>query len=59
MRVAKLKPKDMPFLEQILPGMRDNYNATGQALRSMLEGQTEKPVLDEPALPVSSKRFLA
>ena len=58
LRVARPKPKDMPFLEQILPTAQNNYNAAFQALRAMLEGQTGALAVDEPSLPVSSGRFL-
>jgi uncharacterized protein YndB with AHSA1/START domain len=58
LRVAKPKPKDMPFLEKIMPTAQTNYNAGFQTLRSMLEGQSGAPaVVDEPSLPVSGDRF--
>jgi uncharacterized protein YndB with AHSA1/START domain len=58
-RVAKPKPKDLPFYEQIRPMVQQNYTIGLDILRSMV---TERPpastVEDEPPLPVSRERFL-
>ena len=37
MRIANPKAKDLPFLEKILPGVREKYAAFFEGLRSMLE----------------------
>jgi uncharacterized protein YndB with AHSA1/START domain len=59
LRIAKPKPKDLPFYEQIWPAVQQNYDAGLGILRSMLEERTPaSTVVDEPSLPVSHERFL-
>jgi uncharacterized protein YndB with AHSA1/START domain len=58
-RVAKPKPKDKAFLEQVGPVFQKNVTTAVTALRLILQGQKGAPaVVDEPALPVSAERFL-
>ena len=58
-RIARPKPKDMPFYQQIWPTVQGNYNTGFQTLREMLEEQAGSPaVVDEPPLPMSAERFL-
>ena len=59
-RIAKPKPKDAPFYEQVGPTVRERYTARLDALGAMLaERQTAAaPAEDEPPLPVSRERFL-
>jgi uncharacterized protein YndB with AHSA1/START domain len=58
-RIAKPKPKDMPFMEMVRPMFEKNYGAAMQTLRLMLEGRNGAPaVVEEPLLPVSAERFL-
>jgi len=57
-RVAKPKPKDLPFYERVGPTVEANYAAGFDVLRSMLaERQAAAAVEDEPPLPVSRERF--
>ena len=58
-RVAKPKPKDQAFLEQVGPEFQKTITNEVATLRQMLEGlQGAAAGVDEPALPVSSARFL-
>jgi len=58
-RVARPKPKDLPFYEQIWPTVQGNYTIGFQTLRAMIEEQAGSPaVVDEPPLPASAERFL-
>jgi uncharacterized protein YndB with AHSA1/START domain len=58
-RIAKPKPKDMAFVEQMAPVWADQFNGAIANLRLMLEGEKGAPaVVDEPEIPVSSERFL-
>jgi uncharacterized protein YndB with AHSA1/START domain len=58
-RIAKPKPKDLPFYEQIRPTVEGKYTVGLDILRSMLEERlTASPVENEPPLPVSHERFL-
>ena len=58
-RVAKPKPKDLPFLEQVWPAVVQNYDVGFEILRSMLEERAAAlTVVDEPSLPISRERFL-
>ena len=58
-RVAKPKPKDLPFYEQVWPTVEKNFNVGFEILRAMLEEQAAAlAAVDEPALPVARERFL-
>jgi uncharacterized protein YndB with AHSA1/START domain len=58
-RVAKPKPKDQGFLDQIGPPFRENITEAFRNLRLILEGQAASvAVIDEPPLMPSSERFL-
>ena len=58
-RIAKPKPKDAAFLEKMGPMWIEQFTMGFKMLRLMLEGQTATPaVVEEPALPVSSERFI-
>ena len=58
-RVAKPRPRDKAFLEQVGAEFHKNITAEVAALRLMLEGQDGAPsAVDEPALPASAERFL-
>jgi uncharacterized protein YndB with AHSA1/START domain len=58
-RVARPKPKDKAFLEQVGPEFQRNITNEVAALRLMLERQHGAASdVDEVALPVSSERFL-
>ncbi len=58
-RVAKPKPKDKAFLEQVGPEFQKNITNEVATLRLMLEGQQgAAAAVEEPALPVSGERFL-
>ncbi len=58
-RVAKPKPKDQAFLEQVGPEFQKNITNEVATLRLMLEGQQGAAAgVEEPALPVSAERFL-
>jgi hypothetical protein len=57
-RVARPKPKDLPFYEQVWPTVEKNFNVGFEILRTMLEERRAAlEVADEPALPVSRARF--
>ena len=58
-RVAKPKPKDRAFLEQVGPEFATMITHEVAALCLMLEGQPgAAAVVEEPTLPVSAERFL-
>ena len=58
-RVAKPKPKDRAFLEQVGPEFQKNITNEVATLRQMLEGRQEAAAgVEEPVLPVSAERFL-
>ena len=58
-RVARPKPKDKAFLEQVGPEFQKNITSEVANLRRMLEGQQgASEGVEEPALPVLSERFL-
>ena len=58
-RVAKPKPKDMAFVDQIGPKFAEDLTKAIETLRRMLEGQqTSIAVIDEPPLMPSNERFL-
>ena len=58
-RVAKPKPKDKAFLEQVGPEFQKNITSEVATLRLMLEGQQGAVAgVEEPALPGSAERFL-
>ena len=58
-RVAKPKPKDQAFLEQVGPEFQKNITAEVATLRRMIERpQGAEAGVEEPALPVSAERFL-
>jgi uncharacterized protein YndB with AHSA1/START domain len=57
-RVARPKPKDMAFLEQVGGEFHKTITSELAKLRQMLEGQEGPPaVVPEPALPASAGRF--
>jgi len=58
-RVAKPKPKDLPFYERVRPTIEANFTAGFDILRTMAaERLAASPVEDEPPLPISRDRFL-
>jgi hypothetical protein len=58
-RIAKPKPKDLPFYEQVRPAIQEKHAVGFDVLRSMLaERLTASTVEDEPPLPVSRERFV-
>jgi hypothetical protein len=58
-RVGKPKPKDAAFLQAAGPGFKANFDRSLENLGLLLAGSSgTQPVVDEPALPVSSERFL-
>jgi uncharacterized protein YndB with AHSA1/START domain len=58
-RVAKPKPKDLPFFERVRPAVVENFTIGFDVLRTMLAEQAAaSKVEDEPPLPVSRERFL-
>ena len=58
-RIAKPKPKDLPFYERVRSTVEANFTAGFDILRSMAaERPTGSAVEDEPPLPVSRERFL-
>jgi len=58
-RVAKPKPKDRAFLDKFAPPFREHITSEVAALRLMIEEKNADPAaVEEPALPVSAKRFL-
>ena len=59
LRVAKPKPQDLPFYQQVWPTVQSNYDSGFQTLRLMLEEKAGSPaVVDEPPVPASGERFL-
>ena len=59
-RVAKPKPKDQAFLEQVGAQFQKTITNEVATLRHMLEGQEGAPAaVEEPTLPVSAERFLS
>jgi hypothetical protein len=58
-RIAKPKPKDLPFYERVRPTLEANFTAGFDILRTMVaERAAASTVEDEPPLPVSRERFL-
>lgn len=58
-RIAKPKPKDLPFYERVRPTIEANFTAGFDILRTMVaERLAASTVEDEPPLPVSGERFL-
>ncbi len=58
-RIAKPKPKDLPFYERVRPTIEANFTAGFDILRTMVaERATASTVENEPPLPVSRERFL-
>jgi uncharacterized protein YndB with AHSA1/START domain len=58
-RVAKPKPKDQAFLEQVGAEFHKTITSEVATLRQLLEGQEGAPAaVEEPALPSSADRFL-
>jgi len=58
-RVAKPRPKDRAFAEQMGPMFRENFTRAVTALRLMLEGRKgAEPVVKEPQMPALGERFL-
>jgi hypothetical protein len=58
-RVAKPKPKDLPFYERVRPTVEADFTAGFDILRTMVaERRAGSTVEDEPPLPVSRERFL-
>jgi len=58
-RVAKPKPKDKAFLEQVGAEFQKSITSEVATLRLLLEGQKGAPaVVEEPTLPISAERFL-
>ena len=59
MRIAKPKPKDMAFFDQIAPKFKEDVTKAIESLRRILEGQqTSVAVIDEPPLKPSNEQFL-
>ena len=59
MRVAKAKPKDKAFVDQVGAKFKENITKAIGSLRLMLEEQQKHlPLIDEPPLIASSERFL-
>ena len=56
-RVARPKPKDQAFLDQVGPEFHKNITSEVATLRRMLEGH-QVAGIEESALPVSGQRFL-
>jgi uncharacterized protein YndB with AHSA1/START domain len=57
-RVAKPKPKDKAFLEQVGPEFHKDITREVATLRQILEGQQGATAgVEEPALPASAERF--
>jgi uncharacterized protein YndB with AHSA1/START domain len=56
-RVAKPKPKDQAFLEQLGLEFHKTITAEIATLRSMIEGEAAAGAIEEPALPASANRF--
>ena len=58
MRIAKPKPKDAAFLDQIAQKFKEDVTKAIGSLRQILEGQTSIAVIDESPLMPSNERFL-
>jgi len=59
MRIAKPKPKDQPFVDQIGAKFLEDFTIAFGNLRQMLEGQQSSiAVIDEPPLMSANERFL-
>jgi len=59
MRIAKPKPKDRAFFDQIAAKFKEDVTKAIESLRRILEGQqTSVAVIDEPPLRLSNERFL-
>ena len=58
MRIAKPKPKDAAFVDQIAPKFKEDVTNAIGSLRQILQGQTSIAVIDEPPLMPSQERFL-
>jgi hypothetical protein len=59
LRIAKPKPKDLPFYERLRPTIEANFTAGFDILRSMVaERAAASTVEDEPPLPASRERFV-
>jgi hypothetical protein len=59
MRIAKPKPKDRAFFDQIAAKFKEDVTKAIESLRRILEGQqTSVAVIDEPPLRPSNERFL-
>ena len=58
MRIAKPKPKDTAFVDQIAPKFKEDVTKAIESLRRILEGQTSIAVIDEPPLKPSNEQFL-
>ena len=59
-RLAKPKPKDQAFFDQVCGGFRTRITGEFETLRRLLEGQQEpQAAIEEPALPAPSGRFRA
>jgi uncharacterized protein YndB with AHSA1/START domain len=59
LRIAKPKPKDLPFYERVRPTIEANFTAGFDILRTMAaERLASSAVEDEPPLPVSRERFV-
>jgi uncharacterized protein YndB with AHSA1/START domain len=57
-RIAKPKPKDLPFFEKVRPAVLQNFTAGFDILREMVaERAAASAVEDEPPLPVLRERF--
>ena len=57
-RVAKPKPKDMPFYERVRPTVEADFTAGFDILRTMVaERAAASAIEDEPPLPVLRERF--
>jgi hypothetical protein len=57
--VAKPKPKDKAFLDQVRPEFQKTITSEVATLRQMLEGRDGAPaVVEEPPLATSAERFL-
>jgi hypothetical protein len=59
-RFARPKPKDHAFFEAMLPHWEKQFSGALANLKLLLEGQGETPAaVEEPAMPVSSERFIS
>jgi uncharacterized protein YndB with AHSA1/START domain len=58
-RIAKPKPKDLPFYERVKPAVEANFTVGFDILQTMAaERMAASPTEDEPPLPASHERFL-